>query len=139
MPHPSSSRALRCALALLTAFSVVVPHPDPVALPVGVGVRRGEHDLIGFVNDWLVLQRASGELKEARDYWVLGRGAQAKRPRWSVMHDVLGWGLSLIHISPVKRSGSSSVPSIPTTSASSTWWACCCSCSPCRDVYKRQV
>ena len=74
------------------AFSVVVPHPDPVALPVGVGVRRGEHDLIGFVNDWLVLQRASGELKEARDYWVLGRGAQAKRPRWSVMHDVLGWG-----------------------------------------------
>ena len=42
----------------------------------GWPLRRGEHELAGFVNDWLVIQRASGALKQARDYWVLGRGAQ---------------------------------------------------------------
>ena len=77
---------------LYPAFSVVVPQPKPVAMPIGVAVRRGEHDLVGFVNDWLLIQRTSGELEEARDYWVLGRGAQPKPPRWSILHDVLGWG-----------------------------------------------
>ncbi len=73
-------------------FSVVVPQPNPVAMPIGVAVRRGDHDLVGFINDWLLIQRSSGDLKEARDYWVLGRGVQPSRPRWSVLHDVLGWG-----------------------------------------------
>ena len=40
----------------------------------------------------LVIQRANGQLKQARDYWVLGRGAEPRAPRWSVLHDVLGWG-----------------------------------------------
>lgn len=77
---------------LYPAFSVVVPQPNPVAMPVGVALRRGEQDLAGFIDDWLVIERATGHLKQARDYWVLGRGAQARPPRWSVMHDVLGWG-----------------------------------------------
>jgi Na+/H+-dicarboxylate symporter/ABC-type amino acid transport substrate-binding protein len=77
---------------LYPAFSVVVPQPRPVAMPIGVAVRRGDHDLVGFINDWLVIQRASGELKAARDYWVLGHGALPHRPRWSILHDVLGWG-----------------------------------------------
>jgi ABC-type amino acid transport substrate-binding protein len=77
---------------LYPAFSVVVPQPKPVAMPIGVAVRRGEHDLLGFVNDWLLIQRTSGDLEEARNYWVLGRGAQTKQPRWSILHDVLGWG-----------------------------------------------
>lgn len=74
------------------AFSVVVPQPNPVALPVGVALRRDEHELAGFINDWLVIQRASGALKRARDYWVLGDGASPKPPRWSILHNVLGWG-----------------------------------------------
>ena len=77
---------------LYPAYSVVVPQPNPVAMPVGVALRRGDDDLAGFVDDWLVIQRANGHLKQARDYWVLGRGAQPRPPRWSVLHDVLGWG-----------------------------------------------
>jgi Na+/H+-dicarboxylate symporter len=77
---------------LYPSFSVVVPQPKPVAMPVGVAVRRGESDLAGFVDDWLLIQRASGVLEEVRSYWVLGRGAEPKPPRWSVLHDVLGWG-----------------------------------------------
>jgi ABC-type amino acid transport substrate-binding protein len=71
---------------------VVVPQPKPIAMPVGVGLRRSDADLAGLVNDWLVIQRSSGALGQARDYWVLGRGASPKQPRWSILSDVLGWG-----------------------------------------------
>jgi ABC-type amino acid transport substrate-binding protein len=74
------------------AYSVVVPRPDPVEVPVGIALRRGDRDLHDFVDDWLVVMRSTGALRHAREYWVLGRGAQAKRPRWSVMDDLLGWG-----------------------------------------------
>lgn len=77
---------------LYPAYSVVVPQPGPVAIPVGVGIRRGDTELAGIVNDWLVIQRSAGVLAQARDYWVLGRGAQERKPRWSIRHDVLGWG-----------------------------------------------
>lgn len=77
---------------LYPAFSVVVPQPGPIAMPVGVGMHRGDADLAGLVNDWLVIQRSSGALAQARNYWVLGHGASPKPPRWSVLSDVLGWG-----------------------------------------------
>jgi Na+/H+-dicarboxylate symporter/ABC-type amino acid transport substrate-binding protein len=79
---------------LYPAFSAVVPQPGPIAMPVGVGLHRGDVELAGVVNDWLVIQRSAGVLAQARDYWVLGRGAQEKKPRWSIRRDVLGWGLS---------------------------------------------
>jgi Na+/H+-dicarboxylate symporter len=77
---------------LYPAYSVVVPQPGSMALPVGVGMRRGDVELAGVVNDWLVIQRSAGVLRQARDYWVLGHGARQKGPRWSIRHDVLGWG-----------------------------------------------
>jgi ABC-type amino acid transport substrate-binding protein len=77
---------------LYPAFAVVVPQPGPIAMPIGVGMHRGDAELAGLVNDWLVIQRSSGLLAQARDYWVLGQGASPKRPRWSVYSDVLGWG-----------------------------------------------
>ncbi len=76
---------------LYPAYSVVVPQPGAIAVPVGVGMRRGEAELAGVVNDWLVIQRSAGVLSRMRDYWVLGQGAQKSRPRWSIRHDVLGW------------------------------------------------
>jgi hypothetical protein len=31
-------------------------------------------------------------MERGYDYWVLGKGAEEKRRRWSIMRDVLGWG-----------------------------------------------
>jgi len=76
---------------LYPAYSVVVPQPGAIATPVGVGMRRGDAELAGVVNDWLVIQRSAGVLGQVRDYWVLGHGAQKRSPRWSIRHDVLGW------------------------------------------------
>jgi hypothetical protein len=29
----------------------------------------------------------------AYDYWIMGVGAEEEKPRWSVVRNVLGWGL----------------------------------------------
>ena len=74
-------------------FSVVVPQPVLFRSPAGVAVSRAySADLAAFVDDWLVIQRASGAVARAHDYWVLGRGAEEKRPRWSILRNVLGYG-----------------------------------------------
>ena len=72
-------------------FAVVVPRPDPLRVPAGVALPLGERELADYVDAWLVIERSSGRLQRAYDYWVLGRGAAERRPRWSILRDVLGW------------------------------------------------
>jgi len=78
---------------LYPEFSVVVPQPNPIKLPAGIAMRKGDRDLADYVNAWLVIRKASGALDRAYDYWVLGKGAEERRRRWSIMRDVLGWGM----------------------------------------------
>jgi Na+/H+-dicarboxylate symporter len=76
---------------LYPAYSVVVPQPDPIAVPVGIVVRQGHDELARFIDDWLVIEKASGAIDRAHSYWVLGQGAEPPPRRWSVLRDVLGW------------------------------------------------
>jgi Na+/H+-dicarboxylate symporter len=87
---PAESGA--AATLLHPEFSVVVPQPDPVTVPTGFGTALHSADLIDAVNEWIVFARSEGQIRRAYDYWVLGKGAETRRRRWSVMHDVLGWG-----------------------------------------------
>lgn len=74
-------------------YSVVIPQPAIFKAPSGVAVSRAyAPDLAAFVDDWLVIQQASGTVQRAHEYWVLGRGAEEKRPRWSILRNVLGFG-----------------------------------------------
>jgi len=86
---PAGSGA--AATLLHPEFSVVVPQPDPVKIPSAFGVALHASDLVVAVNEWIVFARSEGTIQRAYDYWVLGKGAEEKRRRWSVMHDVLGW------------------------------------------------
>jgi ABC-type amino acid transport substrate-binding protein len=72
-------------------YTVVTPQPDPVRVPSGFGVALDADDLLTVVNEWVVFATSEGELDRARDYWVLGQGAEATGPRWSIVRDVLGW------------------------------------------------
>jgi hypothetical protein len=47
---------------------------------------------VNAVNEWIVFAKSEGAVQRAYDYWVLGKGAEEKRRRWSIMRDVLGWG-----------------------------------------------
>jgi hypothetical protein len=39
----------------------------------------------------VVFASNTGTIDRGRDYWVLGRGAEATGPRWSIIRNVLGW------------------------------------------------
>ena len=73
-------------------FSMVVPQPDPLRWPVAMATRAADDDLGQLVNAWLVIQKSSGGIDRAYDYWVLGKGVEASRERWTIMRNVLGWG-----------------------------------------------
>jgi ABC-type amino acid transport substrate-binding protein len=74
-------------------YSVVIPQPNPVRVPSGFGMPLQANDLADFVDAWILFAESSGIVRREYDYWVLGQGAEKKKPRWSIMRDVLGWGV----------------------------------------------
>jgi ABC-type amino acid transport substrate-binding protein len=72
-------------------FSVVVPQPDVVRVPVAFPVAPGDDRMRTFLNTWIELKRRNKTLKRLYDYWILGEEDGAAEPRWSVIRDVLGW------------------------------------------------
>jgi ABC-type amino acid transport substrate-binding protein len=73
-------------------YTVVVPQPDPVKIPTAFGLPVGARDLADAIDEWVVFATSEGQVRRAYDYWVLGKGAEEKGPRWSILRDVLGWG-----------------------------------------------
>jgi Na+/H+-dicarboxylate symporter len=76
---------------IYTDFSVVVPKPRTVSVPIAYSLPRNASQLAAFVETWLQLQKEAGVVDELFNYWILGEGAEASEPRWSVIRDVLGW------------------------------------------------
>jgi ABC-type amino acid transport substrate-binding protein len=72
-------------------YTVVVPRDHVVRRPLAFALDPRDESLARVVDEWVVLQRARGNLDSAYDYWVLGKGADQRRPRWSIVRDVLGW------------------------------------------------
>jgi hypothetical protein len=65
---------------------------SPAGLLVAVALRRGDRDLVDFINAWAVIQRSARALRAMRACWIVGFFAQPPRRRWLVMDAVLGWG-----------------------------------------------
>ncbi|MFM7012222.1 MAG: cation:dicarboxylate symporter family transporter [Betaproteobacteria bacterium] len=72
-------------------YTVVVPQPNMVRLPVGIATRQADWELSLFIDQWLVIEQSRGAIDRAYAYWVLGQGAEQKTVRWSIKRDVLGW------------------------------------------------
>jgi ABC-type amino acid transport substrate-binding protein len=72
-------------------YTVVVPQPDPVKVPSAFGLALDAEQVESAVNEWVVFAANEGMIDRAYDYWILGQGAKEKRPRWSILRDVLGW------------------------------------------------
>jgi len=73
-------------------YTVVVPQPDPVELPTAFGLARDAGELLDLVDEWVVFANSEGITDRAYEYWILGRGAESTKPRWSILRNVLGWG-----------------------------------------------
>jgi hypothetical protein len=74
------------------AWSVAVPHPLDIKLPLAYPVAHHDVEAARFLSTWIDLKRKDGTIQALYDHWILGKDARAKRPRWSIMRDVLGWG-----------------------------------------------
>jgi Na+/H+-dicarboxylate symporter len=73
------------------SFGVVVPEPPFQKLPMAYSLPLGEFAWIGAVDTWIELKRSDGTLQQLYDHWILGREAEQRGPRWSVVRDVLHW------------------------------------------------
>ena len=73
------------------AFSVVVPEPGVYKVPLTFALARHDQGFAAFVNTWIDLKRKDGTIDALYRYWILGQEAGARRPRWSVIRNVLHW------------------------------------------------
>jgi ABC-type amino acid transport substrate-binding protein len=72
-------------------FTVVVPQPGLKRIPLAYPVVRDDQ-WRDFIDQWLELKRRDGTFDALYSYWILGRDAEERRRRWSILDDVLGDG-----------------------------------------------
>ena len=88
--HHPAGRARLGLDADYPAYSVVVPEPGPVKVPLTYPIARQDHR-------WRFREHVDRAEAEGRDagalfrYWILGQDRGGRRPRWSIIRDVLHW------------------------------------------------
>lgn len=73
-------------------YTTLFRRDDIKSFPASYIVAKSNVELLNFLNGWLVLQQTSGRIEQLYDYWIQGKNAVPKKPRWSVMRNVLHWG-----------------------------------------------
>jgi Na+/H+-dicarboxylate symporter len=73
------------------AYTVAVPHPDLLSVPFAYPLAFGETEMVKFVSSWIDLKRRDRTIEELFAYWMQGRLQARRKPRWSVVRDVLHW------------------------------------------------
>jgi Na+/H+-dicarboxylate symporter len=76
---------------LYPAYSVAVPHPLELRIPLAYPVARRDMEFARFLGTWIDLKRKDGTIGKLYDHWILGKAASAPKPHWSVLRDVLHW------------------------------------------------
>ena len=71
-------------------YGVAIPEPH-LSSPIAIAAAFHNLRLLEFIDDWLVLEKTRGNLNRLYDTWILGKGAEKKTPRWSIIRNVLHW------------------------------------------------
>ena len=72
-------------------YSVAVPKPRPFKVPLAYVIAGRDAALTSTVNTWIELKRKDDTVDELFRHWILGQDSVPKRPRWSILRDVLHW------------------------------------------------
>lgn len=72
-------------------FTVVVPHPMSVKVPLGYPLPLDDPMWSRYVSEWINLKQKNDTVDALFDHWISGAGAEVKEPRWSVIRNVLHW------------------------------------------------
>jgi Na+/H+-dicarboxylate symporter/ABC-type amino acid transport substrate-binding protein len=73
------------------AYSVVVPSPRPLRVPLAYVIAGRDEALTSMVNTWIEQKRKDGTIDRLFEHWILGQQSAPRERRWSVIDDVLGW------------------------------------------------
>lgn len=73
------------------AFTVAVPQPDILKVPLAYAVRFHDDDMARLLSAWIELKHRDRTIEALFDHWILGKATQNKEPRWSIIRNVLGW------------------------------------------------
>ena len=73
------------------AYTVAIPQPGVLKGPVAYILPRGDREWVDFINVWIELKKRDRTIDALYDYWILGKNAVPKQPRWSVIRNVLHW------------------------------------------------
>jgi Na+/H+-dicarboxylate symporter/ABC-type amino acid transport substrate-binding protein len=76
---------------LYPEYEVVVPKPEITKNPLGYPLVKGDQEMLNFINNWIYLKKKDGTIEHLYNYWILGKGAIVKEPRWSIIRNVLHW------------------------------------------------
>jgi len=87
-----SAEAASAWSLIYPAYTVAIPRPDLLNVPLAYAMARGEHELADLVNIWIELKRKDQTISGLYDHWILGRNAVEQEPRWSVLRNVLHYG-----------------------------------------------
>jgi Na+/H+-dicarboxylate symporter/ABC-type amino acid transport substrate-binding protein len=79
------------------AFSIIYPEysyvtPDKLdySTLTAFAVNKTQMELILFLNNWLIAQKAGGRTKKFYDYWILGKDVNGlRKKRWCLLDNVL--------------------------------------------------
>jgi len=72
-------------------YSVVVPQPLTVKVPMGYPLPMGDTEWSQYISTWVELVKKSGTVNHLFEHWIGGGGAKSTEPRWSIIRDVLHW------------------------------------------------
>ena len=76
---------------LYPGYSVVVPTPGLLKVPVAYALPERDAAWTAFVNTWLDLHQRDGAIATLIDHWVFGKSFAPPPRRWSIARDVLHW------------------------------------------------
>jgi Na+/H+-dicarboxylate symporter/ABC-type amino acid transport substrate-binding protein len=72
-------------------YAIAVPAPSTLKLPIAYPIGRRDERFRVFVDTWIELQRRNGTIADLYAHWVLGKDAEKRKPRWSVIRNLLHW------------------------------------------------
>ncbi len=73
-------------------YDVVVPRPDIIELPMAYPVAAKDDEMADFISRWIELnQKQLLDFQRLYNHWILGLSAEERKPRWSVIRNVLHW------------------------------------------------
>jgi Na+/H+-dicarboxylate symporter len=72
-------------------YTVVVPEPGTIKIPLAYPLAGRDQDWAYFVNTWLELKRRDGTIEALYHHWIFGKQTGKRQPRWSIIRNLLHW------------------------------------------------